>query len=229
MNECLLNSCAVLAIGAIFMNLVAIRGIRDQALKYLAGVLLLFTITRYVTLIIYGDRPSLWELELLRYFYFASSIGLTMTTVLAIWYAVPCFREKLSAMQCLLLFLPWSFFYLYLIIKQPTQIIKGGSYGYILALIGKWPFYLGIAQGSLILILLLLCLYGIWHYKHLQIRMQLFFIIAAQLLLMVDGMNYGMSSSFVFTPFTLTEAFGFMATYYAFSHSVRTIGKGKCT
>ena len=227
MNESLLNGSALLALGAIMMNLIAVKKLHKQQLKRITSSLLLFTMLRYITLMIYGGAPSLQALQAARYFYFASSLGLTMTTVLAIWYAMPCLREKFSASQVVLFFSPWILFYLYVIIGQPTEIVRGRSYGYVLTLTGRWPMYLSIAQGSLIVIIVLVCIYGIMRYKHLQIRVQLFFIVCAQVLLALDGMSYRLSTMQVFPPFTLSEAFGFAATYYTFGHALRAIGGGK--
>ena len=72
-----------------------------------------------------------------------------------------------------------------------------------------------------------LSVYGILRYKHLQIRVQLLFMIASGLLLAVDGISYGSDQLFLFPPFTVTEAFGFMGTSYCFAHAVKTIGKGR--
>lgn len=227
MNYLMLILGAALALGAIMMNGLATMKLKDSSLRKILWLLLAFTATRYITLIVYGDHPNLAQLEGLRYFYFASSIGVTMTTVLAVWYAVPLYREKLSPAGALLCFLPWQLFYGYVILGQPTQIVKGERFGYILRLVGKFPLYLSIVQVSFTVVILVLIVIGLIRFKHPQIRVQLFFLMAAQVLLFLDGLTFGKGGMSVFVPFTVTEAFAFMATYYTFNHAVRSIGKGQ--
>lgn len=221
MSYSILIISALLALLAIFLNLSVIPHVMDKTLKRIVITLLLFTSMRYVALIIYGDSPTYELLQVFRYFYFASSIGLTMTTLLAIWYVLPILRKRFKSYMVPLIFLPWNLFYIYVIVKQPTEIIKGNQFGYQLQLIDRFPFYLSIVQGSLVTIIILICLYGIYKYKHLQIRVQLIFIIAAQVLLALDGISFSMSLPRVFMPFTITEAFGFAATYYAYKKAVK--------
>lgn len=225
MNYLILIVGAALALGAVIMNGWAAMQLKDSSLRKILWLLLAFTATRYMTLIVYGDHPNLGQLESLRYFYFASSIGITMTTVLAVWYAVPLYREKLSAACMLLCFLPWQLFYGYVIIGQPTEIVKGEYFGYMLRLVGQFPFYLSIVQGSFTVVILGLIIIGFVKFKHPKIRVQLFFLMAAQLLLSLDGISFGKGGMHVFVPFTVTEAFAFMAAYYTFRNAVKSIGK----
>jgi len=175
---------------------------------------------RYFTLIVYGDKPTYDQLMLLRYFYLASSIGLIIPTVSAIWYITPLYRDKISYSRYLLCFIPWIVFYLYVIITQPTNIIQGESFGYALELAGKYPMYLSIAQGSIAFIIILLSVIGIIKYKNIQLRAQLIIIIIAQIILFLDGLTYFLKILHTFPAFTVSEVFGFLAVLYAFSHKV---------
>ncbi len=205
------------------MNLKALENNPYPVLKIIVSVLISFTALRYLTLIVYGDLPDYSLLNTLRYFYLASSIGITMTTASAIWYVTPCYREKIGYPYFLSFFAAWILFYVYVIIKQPTEIVQGSQFGYELILTGNFPKYLSIVQGSFVSIMVILCLIGIVCYKHLQIRIQLFMIILAQLLLTIDGLNYGSDRLWVFKPFTLTEFFALFTTYYAFSIIIKSI------
>lgn len=213
----------ILALIAVIMNLKALENNPYPVLKIIVSVFVSFTALRYLTLIVYGDSPGYGLLNTLRYFYLASSIGITMTTASAVWYVTPCYREKLGYPYFLACFLPWILFYIYIIIKQPTEIIQGSQFGYQLILIGKFQAYLRIIQGSFVSIMVILCLIGIFCYKHLQIRIQLCMIILAQVLLTLDGLNYGSDRLQVFQPFTLTEFFALATTYYAFSSVIKSI------
>lgn len=213
----------IFALIAVIINLKALDNNPYPLLKTFVSVLLCFTALRYLTLIVYGDSPDYSLLNTLRYFYLASSIGITMTTASAVWYVTPRYREKIDYPYFLACFLPWILFYVYIIIKQPTEIVQGSQFGYQLILTGKLSFYLSIVQGSFVSIIVILCLIGIICYKHLQIRIQLFMIILAQLLLTLDGLSYGSNRLRVFQPFTLTEAFALATTYYAFSIVIKSI------
>ena len=213
----------ILALIAVIMNLKALENNPYPALKIIISALLSFTALRYVTLIVYGGLPDYGLLNTLRYFYLASSIGITMATASATWYVTPCYREKIKYPYFLLCFLPWIIFYVYVIIKQPTEIIQGSQFGYQLRLTGAFPMYLSIAQGSFVMIIVTLCLIGMIRYKHLQIRTQLFMMILAQILLTLDGINYGKDRLWVLQPFTLTEVFALATTYYAFVVAIKSI------
>lgn len=212
----LLVAICIVAIIVLFANLTVVNQKPYPLMKWVCIVLFTFSMTRYLTLIIYGDHPSLEQLEVLRYFYLATAIGLTIPTASAVWYISPFLRDKISYSKYLLCFLPWIIFYIFVIVTQPTQIVMGETYGYVLELTGEFPRYLSIAQGSFVIIIITLCLIGLAKYKNPYLRMQYFLIIAAQVLLTLDGLSYFKEFLQVFPPFTVTEVFGFVAIFYAF-------------
>lgn len=213
----------ILALIAVIMNLRVLEYNVYPVLKIIVSVMVSFTALRYVTLIVYGDSPDYQLLNALRYFYLASSIGIPLTTVSALWYVTPCYREKIQYPYFLACFFPWIIFYLYILIKQPTKIVQGIQFGYQLRLTGEFTKYLSVAQGCFVGVIIILCGIGIVCYKHLQMRTQLFIIILAQLLLALDGFNYSSHKLWVIQPFTLTEGFALVATYYAFSVSIKSL------
>lgn len=195
----------------------------DVFIKIIGNLLLGFTSLRYITLVIYGFVYDLSVLNSVRYFYYASSIGVTMLTALAVWNVIPFLKERIAPFSYLACFLPWILFYLYVIIKQPTEIVENALFGYELMLISPFNRYLSIVQGSFIGIIVLLCIIGIIGYKHLQIRIELFIIILAQLLLMIDGVSISKAMHHFFRLFTVTEAFALWTVYYAFFNTLKTI------
>ena len=218
----LVGSCfaALLMIG---WNIRALGSLCYKEMKLIGSLLLGFTALRYLTLILYAfstDRQLLFNI---RYFYYASSIGITMLTALTVWYIMPFLKERIHLIYYLLLFLPWDIFYLYLIVTQPTCFVESSAYGYELLLISPFNRYLSIAQGSFILIMTVLCIMGILTYKHLQIRVQLFMILLAQGLLVIDGIASGKEAILIFKLFTVTEAFALWAIYYGLSNSLKSI------
>lgn len=212
----LLIGLCVLGIYVLFLNLFVIKDNKFTVLRQVCTVLFLFSITRYMTLIAYGDHLELSALMKLRYFYFATSIGLTIPTASAVWYITPMYREKIKYPYYLLCFLPWILFYTYLIVRQPTQIIQGSSYGYELQLIGSFPLYLSIAQGSFITVIIILSIIGLIRYKNIQLRVEYIILILAQITLTLDGLGYYIGNGRLFPPFTASEILGFAAIYYTF-------------
>ncbi len=213
----LLIGICMVAIGVIILNMKIVLKNPCQSLKTICFLLFAFSLFRYVTLIVYGDSPSYEQLVSLRYFYFATSIGLTMTMASAIWYVVPLYQNKIKYGKYLALFTPWILFYLGLILKQPTRIVQGKNYGYVLELLQPYSFYLAIMQSAFIGIALLLCGVGIVKYKHIEIRVKLFILVLAQLTLLLDGLTYFLPILHTFPPFTVSEVFGFLAVGYGLS------------
>ena len=213
----------LIALYSLFLNLKVIGNNPFMLLRLVCIFLFIYSATRYITLVVYGDTPSYNQLVALRYFYFATSIGLTGTTLSAVWYATPLYRERIKYPYVLLGFLPCALFYLYMILKQPTRIVKSEKIGYELILTGQFPMYLSIVQGCFVGVILILCLIGIWRYKNVQMRVQLAIIILAQLALTIDGLSYYVDRIWTIPPFTLSEAFGFFAVYYILSKPIKDI------
>lgn len=212
----MLIAICIIAIIVLMMNIGVVSQKNETLLKIVCITLFAFSMLRYFTLIVYGDSPTLRQLELLRYFYLATSIGLTIPTASAVWYISPYIREKLSYGKYLILWLPWILFYLFVLITQPTEIVQGKNFGYTLELTGKFPLYLSIAQGTFVTIIIMLCIVGIAKYRNELLRSKYIVIILAQVLLTLDGLSYYLPVLDVFPPFTVTEVFGFLAVLYAF-------------
>ncbi|MGL4735929.1 MAG: hypothetical protein ACRCW2_00610 [Cellulosilyticaceae bacterium] len=221
----MLITICVIAIIVLMMNVWVVSKKQDTLLKIVCITLFAFSMLRYFTLIVYGDSPTLRQLEILRYFYLATSIGLTIPTASVVWYISPYIREKLSYGKYLMLWIPWILFYLYVIITQPTEIVQGKHFGYTLELTGKAPLYLSIAQGTFVAIIIVLCLVGIAKYRNEFLRSKYIVLILAQVVLTLDGLSYYLPVLDVFPPFTVTEVFGFLAIFYAFY--IKATGKIK--
>ncbi|OOB80137.1 MAG: hypothetical protein BEN19_06480 [Epulopiscium sp. Nuni2H_MBin003] len=206
----------LLAVGVLLANILVTNKIPYIGFKWVLIGLFSFSMLRYFTLMVYYDTPSLSQLEVLRYFYLATSIGLTISTALTIWYITPHFRQKISEWKYLLFFSPWIIFYLYILITQPTDIVKSPNFGYSLVLIDNFNKYLSIAQGSFVIVIIILCFMGLATYKHPTLRSQYIFLIFAQLVLTFDGLSIikGINTRLL-VPFTLTEIIGFIAIWYA--------------
>ncbi|OOB79013.1 MAG: hypothetical protein ATN33_07920 [Epulopiscium sp. Nele67-Bin001] len=209
----------IVAVVVLMMNIVIANRLRNPGLKWLLTGLFTFAMLRYFTLIIYGDSPSLVQLQGLQRFYLSTTLSLSATTALAIWYITPHFREKITYGGFLAFFLPWIAFFSYVIVTQPTEIVMGESFGYELAILEPFQTYFSLAQGAYVAIVILICLNCLLFYKHPVLRSQYLFLIIAQLGLTFDGLSvvYNIETR-LFHPFIVTEIVAFLAVYYALLH-----------
>ena len=106
----LLIVLCVLALIVLMVNIGIVQKKENVTLKWICTFLFAFSMMRYLTLIVYGDHPTLGQLEILRYFYLATSIGITMTMASTVWCITPYIREKLNYLTYLVLFTPWILF-----------------------------------------------------------------------------------------------------------------------
>lgn len=212
-----LITLCVIAIVLLMINIGAVSKKDVILMKWVCILLFAFSMLRYLTLIVYGDHPTLTQLEVLKPFYFASSIGLTMTMASAVWFITPFLREKFNYLMYILFWSPWILFYSILILSAPAEIELGKNIGYTLELTGRFPIYLSIAQGSFVAIMIGLSLAGLIKYKNEYLRSSYGLIIAACILLTIDGISYFVPMLNLIPPFTVTEIFGFFSILYAFS------------
>lgn len=206
----------------IALNIAAVSHHTNKLLKMICIILFCFSLCRYITLLVYGDHPSYETLVFFRRFYFATTIGLTVPILSAVWYVTPCYREKVKYAYWLLLLLPWVSFYGYLMVKQPVRIVQSKTIGYILELTGTFPCYMLMAQAAFTILVVILALGGMLRYGHLQIRAQLIMLILAQSLLMIDGLSVYKQQLLQLVPsFTISEILAFLAVYYSLAVPVK--------
>ena len=212
-----LITLCIIAIVVLMMNIGVVSKKENPLMKWTCIFLFAFSMLRYLTLIIYGDHPTLAQLEVLKHFYFATSIGLTIPMASALWFITPFLKEKISYLRYLLFFTPWMLFDLFLIIMTPVEIEVGQNIGYTLRLTGKFSLYLSVAQGSFVALMIILSLIGFMKYKNEYLRSAYGLLIAACILFIIDGMSYFVPLKSFIPPFTVTEIFGFLSILYAFS------------
>jgi len=207
----------IIAIGALILNIKVIQKNPYIAIRIVCTILFILSIMRYITLLIFAKASSMEMLINMQGFYFSTVLGMTIPSLLLLWYMTPLYREKVSSVFMMILCMPWLVFYTLLLILKPYQIIKSHVLGYALRLIDPWPLYLTGLQGIFVLFFILAALYGWKCYKHQQIRSQYMILIMCQLLFTIDGLAYFRLTVPSIPIFTLTEALGFLALYYGFS------------
>lgn len=207
----------IIAIGALIMNIKVIQKNSYIGIRMICTILWIGSIMRYITLLIFARAISMEILIKMQDFYFLSLIGITIPSLLLLWYITPFYREKVSSALMAIFCTPWIIFYTVLLILKPYQVIKSQTMGYTLRLTGNWPLYLTGLQGSFVLVFILAALYGYKLYKHQQTRSQYMILIMCQLLFLMDGLTYFSLMMPIIPVFTLTEALGFLALYYGYS------------
>lgn len=208
----------IIAIGALILNIKVIQKTPYIAIRIVCTILFILSIMRYITLLIFAKATSMEMLMNMQGFYFSTLIGMTIPSLLLLWHMTPFYREKVSSVFMMILCMPWLIFYTLLVMLKPYQIIKSEVLGYTLRLIGPWPLYLTGLQGIFVLLFILAALYGWKCYKHQQTRSQYMILIMCQLLFLIDGLTYFTLMAPSIPAFTLTEALGFLALYYGYSH-----------
>ena len=107
-----LIALCIMAIIVLMINIGVVSKKDVPLMKWVCIILFAFSMLRYLTLIVYGNHPTLSQLEVLKPFYFATSIGLTIPMASSVWFISPYLREKLTYLKYLLCFIPWIIFYL---------------------------------------------------------------------------------------------------------------------
>lgn len=192
-------------------------------IKVVGSLALCLIALRYLTLMIYAVSANYKLLLIMRYFYYASSLGLTIMMAISIWYVSPYLREQIKLASYGILFLPWGLFFTYFLLSQPTVLEESHLFGYELLISSPFKDYFNIAWISFLVVMIILCCLGMMKYKHLQIRVQLFVILLSQLLFIVDGIESSSEALCIIRPFILTEAFALWGIYYALSKPVKNI------
>lgn len=223
MESLTLMVSAIVALIMIIWSIKGLDGLEDKDIKMTARIFLIVGTLKYVTIILYYFLEELKVLLLLRYFYFMSSISLTMLIVMAIWYVTPFLKERMKLDRFLIYFLPWIIFYIYFILKQPTELSVSALYHYDLVMIQPFKTYFILAQVSFSVIIIILCCMGMNTYKHLQIRVELLLLLLAELLLAVDAIYLNSTGLRCFKTFTISEIFAFWVCYYTLSHAIKPI------
>ncbi|WP_341877948.1 hypothetical protein [Defluviitalea saccharophila] len=201
----------------VLLNIIQIKGHPNRILRSICLILFTFTGLRYIALIVFTLSSNIDILKFFSYFYYASSIGITIPSVLALWYIIPRFRERIKEWVVLLLFSPFIFFYLNLIYLQPIQIIKHDGFGYRLQLISPWNHWLSMVQGIFTLMVLCMCFYGFRSYKYKFPRSQYLLFILGYILTTIDGLCMLFNTVYPIEPFVFSEAFILIAILYAFA------------
>jgi hypothetical protein len=201
---------------AIFVIMTVIKNVNEiplKAFKIMCMACLAFSLTRYLTLICYTYVTHLAQLNALRYFYFATLIGLTFLSLLALWFISPFLRDRISCVKFMTWFLPCFLIYLLVILGAP-KTLDITAIGYRLVLNDTVLKYVVILE-----ILIKLCIFvigglGFLKYKNPLIRTRYTLLLVIQIPLILDGLSVFLPLQGLFVPFTVSEVLAFLGLSY---------------
>jgi hypothetical protein len=206
-----------IAISVLFLNVYLLLLNPHKSIKRVCSICFVASIFKYLTLMVYGAKPTLLQVQALRPFYFITVIGLFIPLASALWYITPFCKTSISYIKYLLLLLPWHVFHFYILIA-PIEKIEKITYGYDFHLSPTVEKYFIFSQGSFFLLMTTLCIIGWLRYKNEALRSQYVTLILAQILLLIDLYVARYTTLItVFPLFTMTEIGGFLAIAYSFS------------
>ena len=200
-----------------FLNIIQIKKHSNIIIRLVCFFLFIVTGLRYITLLLFTFNFPVGILKFLAYFYYGSMIGLTIPSIVALWYTIPCFRKKINEKRLLLFLTPLFIFYFFMLYLQPLEIVIKTGIGYGLRLLFPWNLFVSIYYGFFVMIILLLCVSGFRWYKYKFPRSQYLLFFLSYLLLLVDGLTILFNRTNTFQPFIISEAFVLIALLYAFS------------
>ena len=78
----------------VFLNIVQIKNNSIISIRIVCFLLFIVTGLRYVSLFIFTLDIQTSILKYFVYFYYGSMIGITIPSILALWYTIPRFRKR---------------------------------------------------------------------------------------------------------------------------------------
>ena len=205
-----------LASGVVLLPITAYRRVSPPWLKWLLTATGLFTISRYVTMALFtnAEAPQLfWGL---RHCWFATSIGLTLPSVMAIDQLVR--HPAMSPFKLLRLFSPFLAVYSTVILfgtmtPQPDRIA-----GWMPILSLRWQWLLSGVQTVFVIGFVGICAMLIQKLPSRPIRGALLVLALAHLYLGFDGVLLALGKWY-FRPFLFSEIFALLALWHAYDTS----------
>ena len=119
----------------VFLNIIQIKKHSNIIIRLVCFFLFIVTGLRYITLLLFTFNFPVGILKFLAYFYYGSMIGLTIPSIVALWYTIPCFRKKINEKRLLLFLTPLFIFYFFMLYLQPLEIVIKTGIGYGLRLL----------------------------------------------------------------------------------------------
>lgn len=205
--------CLGLAAGLALLPLTSYRRLSPAWLKWLLIAAGLCTVGRYATLALFtqDDAPQRWMG--LRFFWLATSIGLTLPSVFAVDQLLR--HPAMTPQKLLKGYTPFLAIYLTLMLLPQPLVVADPIVGWSLELPTAWRWLLSATQLIFVVLFVTGCALFILKIPTPAIRRALAGLAAAHLLLAVDGAVVALGG-WHFWPFLLTEMLALLAIWHAY-------------
>ena len=202
-----------LACGITLLSLTAYRHVSPAWLKWLLISLGLFVMSRYISMALFTSPEASVRFWGLRHCWFASSVGLTLPSLMAIDQLLR--HPGMSPGKLLRLFSPFLVAYGSVILfgamtPQPDRIV-----GWIPHLSSGWHWLLSGVQVVFVLGFLSICIGLMWKLPSPPIRRALLGLALAHTYLGLDGVWLALGKWY-FRPFLYSEMVALLALWYAY-------------
>lgn len=205
--------CLGVAAGIALLPITSYRRLSPSWLKWLLIATGVGVIGRYATLALFTqvDAPQRWMG--LRFFWLATSIGLTLPSVFAVDQLLR--HPAMTPQKLLKSFSPLLAIYLALILLPQPLVVADPVIGWSLELPPAWRWLLAATQMIFVVLFVTGCVLFMLKIPTPAIRRALAGLAAAHLLLAVDGAIVAWGGWY-FRPFLFTEMLALLALWHAY-------------
>ena len=208
-----------LATGMVILDMTVYRKLSPRWLRWLLLALAAFTGSRYLTMALFAHTASPQRWWFLRHCWMASSIGLTVPSVLVLDQLLR--HPSWSAKKVLQYFSPFIAVYLAVIIFgrfSPSNDPSLGSLQPVLT--GAWPAVIAYVQGVFVLGFAALCVLILTQVRSRRVRGAVLGLLCAHLYLGLDGVLLALGHVY-FRPFLFSEIIALAAIGHAFDTALQ--------
>ncbi len=207
-----------LACGITLLTITAYRQVSPQWLKWLLMATGAFVLTRYLTMAIFTSALAAQFAWGLRYCWFATSIGLTLPSVIAIDQLLR--HPAMSPQKLLRMFAPFAAVYTLIILIGPMAPRPDPVAGWMVQLVTPWQWILSAVQAMFVIGFITICLMLMRKIPSKPIRRALLGLALAHAYLGFDGVMLALGRWY-FRPFLFSEIFALLAIWYAYDTSAQ--------
>ena len=203
-----------LAAGMVILDMTVYWKLSPRWLRRLLLALAAFTGSRYLTMALFAHTTNPQRWWFLRHCWMASSIGLTVPSVLVLDQLLR--HPSWSAKKVLQYFSPFIAVYLAVIIFGRFSPSTDPSLGSLQpALTGAWPGVIAVVQSVFVLGFVTLCALILTQVRSRRVRTAVIGLLVAHLYLGVDGVMLATGHAY-FRPFLFSEIVALAAIGHAF-------------
>ncbi len=207
-----------LASGIALLAITAYRHVSPAWLKWLLIAMGLFVLSRYVAMACFTTPDAPQRVWPLRYCWFATSVGLTLPSVLVIDQLLR--HPAMSPKKLLIWFCPFLLVHSAVILFGDATPVPDRIVGWMPRLSPFWQGLLSLTQAVFVIGFVGICLALVRKFRSRPIQTALLWLAMAHVYLGVDGVLLAMGRWYV-RPFLFSEMLTLLALWHAYDTSAR--------